>query len=320
MNNYTNPYNKTVKFAKITAIASAALAAVIALSYFFALRFDFDYSIGHFERGSALFYILAGAIIVAVALSAAVSLFAKKKASITSIPSASGAPTFISVFAAVMAAAALISEIFALTSQRAPGKLAMISAIGLIAVVLGVSTLISDKTNTSKLAQIALPLAALATAVRILDAYFDQTLTLNSPVRYITMLAELSVMLLLLSESRISFGIEITENGGTARRAFLPFYLFANNACASLAIGFSVGALLHELIPMDITDAKAVTATHPSLFRLALYLTIGALALARALTVHKIIGEYIPSPFENKKKDSTDEDLAETEEIQSEKE
>lgn len=316
MNNETALYNKTTKLAKITAIVSVALAAVIALAYFFALRFDFDYSIGHFERGSALFYILAGAIIAAVAVPALLFVFAKKKSSITSIPKATGAPVFISVFAAVMAAAACISEILTVTSQRAPAKLAIIAAVGLIAIVFGMISLSSEKIYTSVSAQITLPLAALAMAVRILDAYFDQTLVLNSPVRYITMLAELSVMFLLLSESRLTFGLYKTERGDTARKATLPFYLFANNVCASLAIGFSTGALLHGLIP---GGTHAVTATHPSYFRLALYLTVGALALTRALTVQKITGEYIPSPFENKKKDSENEDPAENEENQSEK-
>ena len=69
MNNPITPYNKTVKFAKITAIASAILAAMIAIAYLLGLRFDFEYDIGHFERGSVLFYLLAGAIIIAVALS-----------------------------------------------------------------------------------------------------------------------------------------------------------------------------------------------------------------------------------------------------------
>ena len=320
MNNTPSPYNKTVKFAKITAAASAALAAVIALTYFFALRRDFDYSIGHFERGSALFYTLVVAIIASAALPAVLSVYSKKKASITSLPEPAGTPVFLAIFASVMAIASFGAEIISLTSQREIGKLALIAAIGLVAVAVGAFSVTSEKMRTSALAQIALPVSALAMAVRILDAYFDQTLVLNSPVRHITMLAELSVMFLLLSEARLSFGIEKTERGDTARKAPLPSHLFANNVCAALAIGFSAGALMYELIP---GGADAATVVHPSNFRLALYLTLGALALTRALTVQRIAGEYIPSPLEEakKKKDASEPTPpAESEEIQSEKE
>jgi hypothetical protein len=303
MNNETQLYNKTVKVAKISATASAILAAVIALSYFFALRFDFDYSIGHFERGSALFYILVGAIIAAVAIPAGVAIYSKGKASITALPAPSGAPVFLAVFSAAMAIFAFSAAIPDISKHVITSKLAMIAVFGLIVIALALITTAIPKTNTSAIAQIALALAAVAMNVHILASYFDQTLPLNSPVRYVTMLAELCVMFFLLSEARLAFGTKSIGGREIAHRASFRFFVFANNI-AALSLGFSVGALAHELIP---GGTHTFTANHPSVLRLAMYASLGVLALVRAHSIEKISSEYIPCT------DETDEEAKPTE-------
>lgn len=293
MNNTAKLYDKTVKFAKITSAASAVLAAAIALAYFFALRFDFDYAIGHFERGSALFYALAASIIAAVALPAVCAILSNKKASISRVPAPSGAPTFLSVFAAVLAIFAFASAIRDVSAHIITSKLALCAAFGLIVIALAMIAAVIPKTNTSAVAQIALTLAAVAMALEILAAYFDQTLPLNSPVRHVTMLAELSVMFLFLSEARLAFGVEAVSERETASRATFPFFVFTNNVSAALALGFSVGALMHELIP---GGSHAATAQHPPVLRLAMYAALGALALTRAFSIDKISSEYVTTP------------------------
>lgn len=310
MNNETITYNKTVKFAKITAVASTALAAVIALAYFFALRFDFDYAIGHFERGSALFYVLVGAIIAAVALPAVVALFSQKKASIGALPAPAGAPTFIAVFASAMATFAFVSAIGDVSAHVITSKLALCATFGLVIIALAMIATVIPKTSTSQIAQIALTLAVVAMALEILAAYFDQTLPLNSPVRYVTMLAEISMMFFFLSEARLAFGTTKVGERETSARATFPFFVFANSTAGALALGFSAGALAHELIP---GGSHASTAQHPPVLRLAMYASLGALALVRAYSIDKLSTEYVPLPEDAKKEsdggassDSTD--------------
>ncbi len=302
MNKETNLYDKTVRSAKITAVASTALAAAIALVYFFALRFDFDYAIGHFERGSALFYVLVGAIIAAVALPAIVAICSNKKASISALPAPTGAPTFIAVFASAMATFAFVSAIGDVTAHVITTKLALCATFGLIVIALAMIAAVIPKTSTSQIAQIALTLAAVAMALEILAEYFDQTLPLNSPVRYVTMLAEISVMFFFLSEARLAFGTTEVGERETSARATFPFFVFTNNTAAALALGFSAGALMHELIP---GGSHASTAQHPPVLRLALYASLGALALVQAYSIGKLSSEYVPLP-EDAKNDSDD--------------
>jgi len=293
MNNEPNIYNKAAKFAKISAITSGILAFVIALSYFFALRFDFDYGIGHFERGSIFFYILVTSIIAAAALPAALAVYSKKKASITTLPSVSGAHVFLTIFASAMAVFAFASSIPDLSMYLATSKLSFFSVIGLLVIAVALITSVVSGMSSSPLVQILLTLSVLAMDIQVLAAYFDQTLTLNSPVRHITMLAELSVMIFLLSEARLAFGLAKAGDTSVALRASFPFYVFANNASAALSIGFSIGAILHDIIP---GGSHSFTAHHPHVLRLAMYAILGVLALLRAFQAAKISSPYVPLP------------------------
>ena len=195
------------------------------------------------------------------------------------------------------------AEVLTMTSFIESAKLSIVIAIAVIATVI-------PKTSTSQIAQIALTLAVVAMALEILAAYFDQTLPLNSPVRYVTMLAEISMMFFFLSEARLAFGTTKVGERETSARATFPFFVFANNTAAALALGFSAGALAHELIP---GGSHASTAQHPPVLRLAMYASLGALALARAYSIDKLSTEYAPLPEDAKKEsdggassDSTD--------------
>ncbi len=295
MNNSPNNIEKARKFTKISAILTLIFAAILALGYFFALKYDFESGIGHFERGSPLFILTVATTVAAIAIPLVFSLLLKKRASIVRIPEPAAAVSFSAVFAATMA---VITSIAAMSdfSSNPPTVLERLAAYTLPILTIALIAIALPKLSTSNIARLFMSLAVLSVIFYILACYFDETLPLNSPVRHITMLSQLSVMFILISESRLTFGMTENDGSPTARRALLPFYIFANNACAALTVGFSAGALVYDLIP------GGTPALHPSPFRLAVYIAIGGIALCRAFAASEIIGEYTPSPIEQNTK------------------
>ncbi len=303
MNSPTKSLEISRRIAKITAYLSPIFSAVIAAGYFFALKFDFDYDIGHFERSSPLFIITATAIALGIALPALAAILSRKKASITELPEPAGIIPFFAVFAAVLALFESGTTLMAIARHALGGKLELAAAATLPLLSVGLVTIAIPKLGRSLLAQISVTASIVSMDLYILARYFDQTLPQNSPVRHITMLAELSVMLFLISEARLTFGVTEQDGRPTARRALLPLYIFANNTCATVGLGFSAGALVFEIFTENTSNLH-------SLLRLAMYAAIGAVAMCRAFTARRLISEYNPSPIERpkeKEKKSTPE-------------
>ncbi len=300
MNNAPNNLEKTKKFAKISTIISLIFTVILALGYFFALKYDFESDIGHFERSSPLFTITVAATVAAIAIPLVLSVMLKKRASIVRIPEPTAALSFFAFFAATM----VVITCFATVSDfsaNPPTVLERLAAYTLPFLAIALIAIALPKLSTSKIAQLFMSLAVLSVVCYILACYFDETLPLNSPVRYITMLSQLSVMFILTSEARLTFGMAENNGNPTARRALLPFYIFANNTCAALTVGFSAGALIYDILP------GGTPGLHPSPFRLAVYIAIGGIALCRAVATGGIIGEYSPSPIEaDSQKTATD--------------
>ncbi len=292
MNNPSKSLEMSAKLAKISAILSPVFAAVIAVGYFFALKFDFEYDIGHFARSSPLFITTAVAIALGIAVPAAAALATRKKASITRAPKADPALLLLSVVAVALTLVELGAGVFTmLVHSGTVGKLGVAACLTLPLLAVGLVTIAVPKYSGTALSQIALTGAIISVDLYILACYFNEQLPLNSPIRHMFMLAQLSLMLFLISEARLSFGITEHSGAPTARRALLPFCIFANNTAASVGLGFSAGALAHELLSGN--DASL----HP-LCRVAMYAALGGVAMCRAFSLPRLLSEYNPSPIE----------------------
>lgn len=288
MNKNKNPVRDVVLSAAISASAAIILASIIAVIYFFALRNDFNFTIGHFENGSVLSALLLVAIILSVVVSAAAAVFSQKKASITSYPEPRGAFVFFAVFAAVMALFTCTSTISDIMSGAHSSKLKLISEAALPFISATMIFLCVPRMRTSHAARICSIISVFSINLYILACYFDQTLPINSPVRNTVLLAQISFMLFFLSETRLTFGF--TESGGkpSASRALMPFFIFACSSCGAITTGVSAGALLFEL------TTKGHPELHPSMYRLAMYAAVGILAVIRAFSVRQTAGQYRP--------------------------
>jgi hypothetical protein len=256
-----------------------------------------------------------------IILPAVAALFTKKKISITKPHDESRAVSFFAVFAAVMAVFGCFKDMSAILGYYNIPKLALGATLGLIAIALAALHLAFPRRGTSKTAQLLFTLSVLALDLEILANYFNQTMPLNSPVRYIIMLGEISVMLFFVSEARLSFGLQTTADGETSKRALFPFFLFTNAVTGSVALGVSVGGILFKLFCE--TDGTALTtAIHPSLFRLAMYIAIAGIAIARLFSACRITSAYVKSTSEGAllpEEIEENEEIAEAEESATEK-
>lgn len=294
-----NPAEKTpthLKFIgmykKITVIYPF-LAVVISISYFLALKFDFETTIGHFKCGSVWFYILSAAILIAAAVSVVLSKLSEKKVSVTSYPEHGPLSIFASIFAALTAVMLLVSSAADL-SRGLLDSFGKYAAYLVPFITLSMLLSLSKKTAVGLIRTICATLGAVSINLTMFDLYFNFSIPINSPVRNLTIVANTAVLLFLFSEARLTFKMN-------ERRVLTPFYIFSCTTTAAIALGISCGAILSKIFAPIPNDPNL------SMYRLAMYAAIGLLALSRVFSLPKIGGEYIAPPKNDKKSNKNTE-------------
>lgn len=267
---------------KAAAVLPASLGAFLAVMYAFAMQFDFEYDIGHFERNSVFFVCAAAAAVLGLLLAVVAALSSGKKV-FDPLP----APSPLSCFGAVLAAAMCLLIFFRTLLSYAqsipeegvtPEKLALGSAV--LGLVLGVSVLLNLSPNQrggKPLPLIAAVLGAFSVNLSMFAAYFDFTVPLNSPVRNLTTLTQAAVLLFLLSEARL---VLVKDKMDLP----VPFQMFTAVAAAVFGIGIGGGGALWRLIRSFSFGSEIVAKTpepNLALTRLALYFAVGCIALDR---------------------------------------
>ena len=111
-----------------------------------------------------------------------------------------------------------------------------------------------------------------------------------------------NLLLLLLSEARLTFGVE-------SWRITVPFYVFANGTASVLGGGIALGGLLNRFLTSQPADPNL-----PAL-RLGLYLALAILAASRLFALPAVCGKYTEPPKKEKqpKEDGNPGETAETE-------
>jgi len=283
---------KKQKYIIVSAAVSIVLAVVTAVSYYIAMKNDFDSSIEHFASGSAAFVAFAVSAAVSAVFSLALSVILTKNQEIASEPKTS----ILSAFGAVLSAVMCISIVFSETGAFAKSSSAETSAPVIIAAVLTVFIGVSAILNMLKIKipqSVRIVVATLAVAaviVRLFASYFDFSHPINGPVRNINTIIEASALIFLISEARLTFGTAKSPLNKTT--AF--FYLFSCMVMVSVGFGFSLGALIYGIVNGYSGNPNL------SLMRLALYISLAFIALDRILA-YASISESVPENEKAKK-------------------
>lgn len=275
---FTSIYEKAV-------LAFPVLGIIIAIGYFLALKNDFEYSIQHFTTDSVWFWVFAIPAAVACALAIVLALLPKKTAAIAIMPIPTPAALFATLFGAVMCVGVLITET-KVTPAQIISPVQKVGSLLSVFIALTMALACVKKYRTGLLHKISSILAVLSINATMFACYFDFSQPLNGPVRNVTTIVQAAVLLFLISEMRLSFGLP-------AKRVTTVLYVLSSCATASLALGFSFGGMLYKIFESNPADPN------PALLRLGIYLAVSIFALDRALQLPKITSDPIKEPEAN---------------------
>ena len=263
------------------------LGLLLAVLYPLAMSRDFEFSIGHFARGSVLFGLVTALSVCGILAAILSSLPFARGHALSSLP----APGPVSVFGAVLGACMavwipirLISTYsLDLANQTAqslsPVKLALAAGLTGLSLAAALPLSLSDEKRRTAYGVILILAGALSVNISMFAAYFDFSVPLNSPVRNLTTLAQASVLLFLLAEARISLTPKEEPSS-------LPpsFQIFTSAVCAVFGIGIGGGGAVWQIARSFSFGSEIIGKTpEPNLLlaRLALYLAVGCVAADR---------------------------------------
>lgn len=189
-------HTPTKKDSHTAEIAAGLFAALIGLTLFLALRFDFDSDIGHFTKNSPFFLCFAFLIGASVLSGVCFALIAKQKNAASPTPLSEGVSACIAPCAAALSA--LLLFIMNLSALSRPS----VTTLGAILLLPGISAFyilgILPSFRGGKLHAAAGILGTLSVNCLIFNSYFDFTLPLNSPIRNALIVMEAAYLLSLL--------------------------------------------------------------------------------------------------------------------------
>jgi len=275
---------------KILIIIYPLLAIVIAIGFFLAMKSDFEPAIGHFKQGSVGFIMSIIGIAVSAALAFIYSRFMTRSLAIVDEPHDSTLDLFGSIFGAAMA---IITALFMLAKFELMTIIEKGAAIFLFALAGSLILGCVSSMRTSKIRSLCAVLGALSINLTIFSCYFDLSLPLNSPIRNLLLVAQLSALLFLLSEARLTFGAK-------SGRSTVSFAYLSSALAATITLGYSLGGVLVYLF------APLKNDPNPMVSRLGLYIAIGVIAIGRLAA--------LPSLSDDKSEGSSeDADVVESE-------
>lgn len=257
---------------------SPIIAALIAGTYYIAMKLNFDADIGHFARGSVPFIICVVLSVLSGAV-AVLTYYSAKKYDLERNDSVQPVYVFGAVLASILSVAILIFGLrdMKLTVLSAGGTFTSLSAdnkLEFVSLLLSpmiaaayILTLVKQTRNTWPHTLCCI-FAALCLNVYLFACYFDFSLPLNSPVRnYITVM-DSSILLFFLSEAKLSF---VNEKN----RVSYAFSYFASFLCSTVTLGISLGMFLSRLLNPIANDPQ------PNMLVCAMFFAVSVTALAR---------------------------------------
>lgn len=263
---------------KRIATVSPIIAALIAGTYYIAMKLNFDADIGHFARGSVPF-IICVVLSVLSGVVAVLTYYSAKKYDLERNDSVQPVYVFGAVLASILSVAILIfglrdmkltvlSATGTFTSLSADNKLEFVSLLlsPMIAVAY-ILTLVKKTRNTWAHTLFCI-FAALCLNVYLFACYFDFSLPLNSPIRNFVTVMDSSILLFFLSEAKLSF---VNEQN----RVSYAFSYFASLLCSTVTLGISLGMFLSRLLNPITNDPQ------PNLLVCAMYFAVSVTAFAR---------------------------------------
>jgi len=262
--------------------AFPAAGVLLALVYFFALRNEFDYVIGHFEP-SALFVLLVILTIAGTILSAIPAYMAKYTVSFRKTPADNLCTLFASVMTAVLAVILSVNSILGFT----PETTTVMKLEAFTLPFLALAVIFPKRGHVVQ--QFSAVIGVISVNLTMFSCYFDPYVPINSPVRNLTVIMQSAMLLFLLSEARLTFGVK-------SWRITVPFYIFANGTACALAGGIALGGLLNRLTAAEPGDPNL------SALRLGLYLALAILAAGRLFALPAFCGKYKEPPKKEKDK------------------
>lgn len=265
------------------------LTLLVAAGYFFAVFYSFDDVLGHFDP-TVWFWAMAGLIVLAGIWSFVFACPAINRLSVPKIPEADPLEYFATALAAVMAGAIAVSTALRVIRDPVKPALPALSAVlfACLAVALVLSLIPGCRTGLCR--TVFLLLGTLAVILSLFILYFSD-ISINSPIRHISMLTIAFPLLFLISECRLAF---VTEEDPVSRRSTGFFYLLSSGLTVSVSAGLALGTAFSRIFGLIDED--------PSLtyLPLTLYFALGLIALSRLAAFEKAADIYI-DPDKDKK-------------------
>lgn len=256
----------TQKTQKIITLLLLIFAVLAGLFLFLAVRRDFDSDIGHFARGSVLFFCFIGFCLAALALCIGLGAWSKNHLPLPDNREVSIPQIFTAYSAALVAIVIFASNGYSFIKfggYTLPGLAEWITLPG-VAVFFVLE--VSPTRRKSKAHAIAGIFACLSVNFMLFKRYFDFSFPLNSPIRNALTVMEAALLLFLLSETR-----SILDKNTPV------FFSIASGAAVSMMGGIALGLLLVTLIvPAEIPQGI-------SLLRCALCMLVSAYAASSLL-------------------------------------
>ena len=260
-------------------LAFPAVGLAIAVSYFFALRNDFDAEIGHFATGSVPFLILTVLSVLCCLCSVVLFFMFRSKYVVAAKPKQTPLSIFGIVLCVIMCIGILIGETGILSGFKDVNIPAAISA----ALTPGIAALLvlcylssqkdENRTKNDLFAVVMGILAIISVILKMFAEYFDFSKPINGHVKILTMVMQAFVLLFLVSETRLCFRLD-------SEKATPGFYVLACALASSVSFGLALGGIVFSIF------SRGAANPNLSVMRLALYAAIGIIATDRLLSVY----------------------------------
>ncbi len=280
---YSKRYNRSVlaRIYRVAAIAAIVLAFAVGAGYALALLRGFDSEIMHFDP-TVWFWLFSGAMILSSIIG--IVLAALSRGYVLTLP-ANRRRNFAEYLGRIFGALAAVNVFGRFIKNRFIDRLYLTrfdTIVGWLALFIAVALLLglAKDPRKAKVFAEANILATVAMVAVIFAEYFDFSSPVNGPVRNAETVALCSSLLVLLSETRISFPDDIVPSGA-------PFAVFANFIASSAALGVSAMCFLPLIADKTLYGIIEVDY-------LAVVLGISLVALARMFSLSDML--QIPQP------------------------
>lgn len=270
--------------------AALILTLITAVSLICALKYNFNYDIGYFDFTSPAFVVLAISAALGVILTLA-AVLTSKDYELSKRPTDNIATVFGGTFASVICLFNIFEKLSGFTGAGIPLKeldtpatLNLLTALLQISIPLYCLLALGKKTKVSRLRAALGSIGAVSFISHLFATYFDFTLPINSPMRYLNIIASSCCAIYLLGESRLTFPKD-------ANRPPYRLSLVSSVLCSSVSLGLSAAFLIGSYF---ITGAESINPAPPILFS-SLYAALSISALGRLISL-KNCGKYAPKP------------------------